>query len=129
MDIKLRAACDVDFGFARGVYFETRYRTHAVAPFSMSGNATDQGLASQNVPTSLWTRNNFRLARYSGAIPNGSRNLRSSSGKSTERTLAGRFRFGMKDGFNWLLEQSRNVEGKRQAGIVLPVLNGIHGLP
>jgi len=63
MDIKLRAACDVDFGFARGVYFETRYRTHAVAPFSMSGNATDQGLASQNVPTSLLTRNNFRLAR------------------------------------------------------------------
>jgi len=42
--------------------------------------------------------------------------------------LIGRFRFGLKDGFNGLLEQSRNVEGKRQAGIVLPVLNGVHGL-
>src|SRR5579864_6254128 len=45
------------------------------------------------------------------------------------RMLAGRFRFGLKDGFNRLLEHPGNVEGKRQAGIVLPVLNGVHGLP
>ena len=43
--------------------------------------------------------------------------------------LAARFRFELKDGFNWLLEQSRNVEVKREDGIVLPVLNGVHGLP
>jgi hypothetical protein len=43
--------------------------------------------------------------------------------------LAGRLRFGLKDGVNRLFEKPRNIEGKRQAGIVLPILNGIDGLP
>jgi len=43
--------------------------------------------------------------------------------------LAWRFLFGLKDGFNWLLEHSRNVECKRQAGIVFPVLDGVDRLP
>src|SRR5882762_8674286 len=34
----------------------------------ISGNATNQDLASQNVPTSLLTQNNFRFARNSTRI-------------------------------------------------------------
>jgi hypothetical protein len=35
----------------------------------MDGKATNQDLASKNVPKSFLTRNNFRLARDSGPIP------------------------------------------------------------
>lgn len=48
---------------------------------------------------------------------------------SIQRVLGGLLRFGLKNDFNWLLEQSRNVEREGQAGIILPVLNGVHGLP
>ena len=34
----------------------------------MSENATNQDLSSQNVPTGLLTRNNFRVARQPSAI-------------------------------------------------------------
>lgn len=45
------------------------------------------------------------------------------------RTLAGRFRLGLKDGFDWLLEHSRNIESERETGIIFSDLNGVHGLP
>jgi hypothetical protein len=35
----------------------------------VTGLPTNQDLASQNVPTGLLTRDNFRLARDSGSIP------------------------------------------------------------
>jgi len=68
-------------------------------------------------------KKNGNAERPKGAL------LPSSSRKGIRGLFAGRLRFGLKDGVNWLLENSRNVEGKRQAGIVLPVLNGVHGLP
>src|ERR1700733_6973428 len=55
--------------------------------------------------------------------------LSSCGGRKPSGILAGRFRCSQKNGFDWLLEQSRNVEGEWQAWIVLPALNGIHGLP
>jgi hypothetical protein len=44
-------------------------------------------------------------------------------------TLAGRLRFRLKDGFDWLLEELCDAEGEGQAGIVFPAFDGIHGLP
>lgn len=36
---------------------------------------------------------------------------------------------GLEDRFDWLLEQSRDIEGERQAGVVLSDLYGVHSLP
>jgi hypothetical protein len=44
-------------------FIERRNRPYKVLELDFSGYATNQDLASQNVPTSLLTRNNFRLVR------------------------------------------------------------------
>jgi hypothetical protein len=50
--------------FTRQGLIERANRKLEVLGLDLSGYATNQDLASQNVPTSLLTQNNFRFARH-----------------------------------------------------------------
>ena len=75
----------------------------------MSGYATNQALASQNVPTSLLTQNNFRFARDTSAIIGS--NL-AKSGSPTQKTRLARL--GKSDAAHQVRKTRVTAEGIKE---------------